>query len=143
MMLHHTGKSGGQRGTSAREDNLDYSIVLKSPTDYVQEDGCRFIVSFTKARVSQSGLPLIGDTEFLLQQGEGGGYVWTWRNVKKERKKDILRMLDAGMDYDTIKAALGCVKSYITKVKQEAIKAGQLTDKGKLTQAGTLYVLEE
>lgn len=26
MMLHHTGKEGGQRGTSAREDNLDISI---------------------------------------------------------------------------------------------------------------------
>jgi hypothetical protein len=52
-------------------------------------------------------------------------------------------MLDEGMEYDAIKEALGCAKSYITKVKQEAIKAGQMAANGKLTQAGTLYVMEE
>ena len=143
LLLHHVGKEGTQRGTSAREDNLDCSVILKAPSDYSQEDGCRFVVSFTKARVSQAGQPLITDTEFTLQEDEAGKYSWTWRNVKKERKKEILKMLDEGMEYDAIKEALGCAKSYITKVKQEAIKAGQMATNGKLTPAGTLYVLEE
>ena len=56
-------KDGGQRGTSAREDNLDISIMLKKPHDYTPEDGARFIVHFSKARVSTSRLNLIGDTE--------------------------------------------------------------------------------
>ena len=33
IMLHHVNKDGGQRGTSAREDNLDISVLLKSPHD--------------------------------------------------------------------------------------------------------------
>lgn len=143
LLLHHVGKEGTQRGTSAREDKIDVSAILKAPSDYSPEDGCRFIVSFTKARVSLAGIPLITDTEFSLQEDEEGKYVWTWRNVKKERKKEILRMLDEGREYDMIKEALGCAKSYITKVKQEAIKVGHMAANGKLTQAGTLYVMEE
>jgi len=33
LLLHHVGKEGTQRGTSAREDNIDYSAILKSPSD--------------------------------------------------------------------------------------------------------------
>jgi len=143
LLLHHVGKGGEQRGTSAREDNIDCSAILKPPSDYTPEDGYRFVVSFTKARVSPAGIPLIAETEFRLQEDEEGKYTWTWRNVKKERKKEILKMLDEGMNYEAIKETLGCAKSYITKVKQEAIKAGQMAGNGKLTQAGTLYVMED
>jgi hypothetical protein len=72
IMLHHLGKAGNQRGTSAREDNLDISIILKSPHDYTPEDGARFIVHFSKARVSQKDLQAIGDIEFKLQEDESG-----------------------------------------------------------------------
>jgi putative DNA primase/helicase len=34
LLLHHTNKEGGQRGTSAREDNIDTSLILKQPADY-------------------------------------------------------------------------------------------------------------
>lgn len=143
LLLHHVGKEGTQRGTNAREDNIDCSVILRSPSDYCAEDGCRFVVSFTKARVSLAGIPLTADTEFSLQEDEEGKYIWAWRNVKKERKKEILKMLDEGMNYKAIKEALGCSKSYITKVKQEAIDAGLMSGNGKLTQAGTLYAMED
>jgi hypothetical protein len=144
LLLHHTNREGSQRGTSAREDNIDISILLKPPSDYSPEEGCRFVVSFTKARVSQSGLPLIAETEFSIQQDQTGEYIWAWRNVKKERKKEILKMLDEGMEYDGIKEALGLSsKGFITKVKKEAILAGYMAANGKLTQTGTLYVMEE
>lgn len=138
ILLHHTGKGGQQRGTSAREDNADCSILLKKPHDYVVEDGCRFIVNFDKARVSQKHLSLIGDTEFKLIEQPGASY-WEWGNVKKERNKEILQMLDEDIPYDTIKDALGCSKAYISQVKAKAIKAGHLTKEGKFTQAGFLF----
>jgi hypothetical protein len=65
IMLHHTGKGGAQRGTSAREDNLDCSIILKSPPDYSPEDGARFICHFSKARVRSADLVKIQDTQFI------------------------------------------------------------------------------
>ena len=56
IMLHHTNKEGGQRGTSGREDNIDISIMLTQPADYVPEDGCRFILKFSKARIRTADL---------------------------------------------------------------------------------------
>jgi hypothetical protein len=50
LMLHHTGKSGEQRGASKREDVIDYSIALKRPESYSPEQGARFEVHFAKAR---------------------------------------------------------------------------------------------
>jgi len=137
MLLHHTGKMGQQRGTSAREDNADCSVLLKKPHDFVPEDGCRFIVSFDKARVSQQHLSLIGDTEFKLTQSPGVS-TWTWGNVKKQRNKEIMQMLDEGLPYDAIKDTLGCSKAYISQVKNKAIKDGHLSKEGKLTQSGFL-----
>ncbi len=140
ILLHHTNKEGLQRGTSAREDNIDVSIMLKKPSDYTAEDGCRFIVSFTKARVSLAALPLIGETEFKLNQNESGEYSWTWQNVKRERKKEILRMLDQGIGYDAIMKALNITKGYISRVRKDALVQGLVTPNGKLTDTGRLYV---
>lgn len=136
ILLHHTNKEGTQRGTSAREDNIDVSIMLKRPSDYTPEDGCRFITSFTKARVSLAALPLIGETEFKLIEQQEGEYSWSWANVRRERKREILKMLDEGMEYEAIKATLDVAKSYITKVKQEAIKQGFMNENGRLTELG-------
>ena len=61
-MLHHMNKTGGQRGTSGREDNLDISILLEKPSDYVPEDGARFVVNFTKARVGNKDLPFLSNS---------------------------------------------------------------------------------
>ena len=50
LLVHHAGKSGDQRGTSAREDVLDTVIKLSRPGDYREEDGLRVQRRFTKAR---------------------------------------------------------------------------------------------
>jgi hypothetical protein len=143
LLLHHTNKEGGQRGTSAREDNIDCSILLKSPPDYTPDDGCRFITSFTKGRVSLAGLPLIADMEFKLQEEENGAYTWTWANIKKERKREILKMLDEGFEYDAICSSLSITKGYITKVKKQAVRDNLLTPGGKLSQSGFMFVSDQ
>ncbi|MEA1947003.1 MAG: AAA family ATPase [Thermodesulfobacteriota bacterium] len=136
IMLHHTNKDGGQRGTSAREDNLDISMMLKKPHDYMPEDGARFIAHFGKARVQTSRLNLISDTEFKLIVDESGSYVWTFNSVKKETKNEILRLLDEGMTQTDVKSTLGIDKAYVSRIRKQAIKDGLLTPKNKLTQSG-------
>lgn len=49
LMLHHAGKNGAQRGTSAHEDLLDYSIRL-SPVASADLDATVFEVEHTKLR---------------------------------------------------------------------------------------------
>jgi 5S rRNA maturation endonuclease (ribonuclease M5) len=138
-LLHHVGKGGEQRGTSAREDNIDVSITLKSPHDYSPEDGARFNVQFTKARVTTRHLPQITDTEFKLQEKDGC-HMWTFGNVKQERKKEIIRMLDEGEKQVDVAAMIGVGRAYVSQIKKEAIKDGYLTNKNKLTQSGAYYI---
>lgn len=140
MMLHHTGKGGAQRGTSAREDNLDCSIILKSPSDYTPEDGARFICHFSKARVKASALPLIQDAEFKLTLDEHGQHAWTFGGVKQETRKQILTLLDEGISQKDVSEHLGVAKGTVSKTRSKAIKDGFLTQKNKLTQTGFLEV---
>jgi len=139
IMLHHENKLGGQRGTSAREDNIDISISLKKPHDYTSDDGARFIVHFTKARIRTKDLPLVADVEFKLIEDELGKSVWTFSDVRGERKREILKMADEGLDTKTICDALGVTRQYVSKVKGQAETEGYLK-KGKLTQSGFHFV---
>jgi hypothetical protein len=143
IFLHHAGKEGSQRGTSGREDNLDSSLVLKYPSDYVPEQGCRFIVHFSKSRIPTKDLQMIADTEFQLTQDETGKAMWTWNSVKKQTMREVLTMLDDGMTYDAIMTTLGITKGRISQIKKVAIDRGHLTSKGKLTQGGFMAIQED
>ncbi len=136
LLVHHDNKTGGQRGTSARTDNLDYVIQLKQPADYMPEDGARFIVHFTKARVENRFLPLVADTEFQLTQDTGGRYVWTFKSVKAARKREVVRLLDEGGKNKDIAAAVGYSAGQVSKIRTWAIKEGILSKAGKLTPSG-------
>jgi putative DNA primase/helicase len=50
VLIHHSNKSGGQRGTSRKEDVLNTVIGLKRPPGYTSEEGARFEVHYEKAR---------------------------------------------------------------------------------------------
>jgi len=138
-MLHHVGKEGQQRGTSAREDNLDGSILLKPPPDYVPEDGCRFICHFSKARVATSDISKIADTEFKLIEDQGH-HVWTWGSVKAETRREVLKLLDEGLTQISIAENLGITRGRVSQIVKRAKKDGYLSSKGKLTQSGFLLL---
>ena len=140
ILLHHTNKTGAQRGTSAREDNIDVSITLKRPFNYIAEDGAKFIVNFQKARVSTKDLSKIADTQFQLSQDEQGGLVWTWGNVRHEKRTEVLKLFDEGMTAKDVVDTLGVSKGYVSKIKTQAIKDGILSTHGKLSQSGFTQV---
>lgn len=50
LFVHHAGKSGGQRGSSKKEDILDAVINLKQREEYDPEEGACFEIHFEKAR---------------------------------------------------------------------------------------------
>lgn len=139
IFIHHAGKSGTSRGTSGREDNLDIVIELKYPQGYVPEDGCRFIKHFTKHRLPQNELALIRDMEFKLIP-EKDHYTWAWNDVKKEIKKECLRLLKDGIDQKTICAILEKSKGYVSKMKAEFIQKGFLSAEGELLPRGILFL---
>lgn len=139
IFFHHTNKLGDQRGTSAREDNIDTSILLQRPPDYTAEEGAKFIVRFKKARVRTSDLSLISDVEFTLTE-VNGQISWGWGNVKRKNQFEILKMLDEGESQSEIARGLGIDRSHVNRIKARAVKDGQLSKRGKLTQLGLDFI---
>ena len=113
ILAHHTNRSGGQRGTSGREDNIDISILLKHPEGYTAEDGVSFIVSFTKARIATPQLSKIADTAFRMEIDHTGKTVWTWKAVKQQLKEQILNMHKEGMNPKDIANDLKCSHQHV------------------------------
>ena len=136
IILHHTGKKGGQRGTSAREDIIDTSIILKKPSDYSASQGARFVLSFTKSRVPTRDAHLLGDRLFQLRETPEGLIQWEFEDVKSASKEQILKMLHNGALNKDIANALNVTPSYVSKIKKQAIENGILTDGCKLTVKG-------
>ncbi|MYM34047.1 AAA family ATPase [Duganella sp. FT94W] len=50
LLIHHAGKNGQQRGSSAHEDLLDYSILLTPLPNSADREDTRFSVQHTKLR---------------------------------------------------------------------------------------------
>jgi putative DNA primase/helicase len=140
IMLHHTNKTGGQRGTSSREDNIDISIMLKQPPGYSSEDGAKFNVSFTKSRIATSDLHKIATTQFHFTLDENGKAKWISENLRKERKKEIFKLKDEGMSNRKIADEVGRSPQYIGKVVKKAKVDDYLNEEGKLTGKGKDFV---
>jgi putative DNA primase/helicase len=134
ILLHHTNKEGGQRGTSAREDNIDLSATLKQPPNYQPEDGADFIVSFTKSRIIYEDLPLLQDVRFTLSKDEAGKVSWTSGNVKAEIRASVLDMLNEGMTGKDIAEALSITAGYVSRIKRDAIDKGIMNRQGRYTE---------
>jgi hypothetical protein len=143
IMLHHVNKEGGQRGTSAREDNLDISIMLRKPYDYTPGDGARFIVHFSKARVSNKYSRLVDDVEFKLIEDAAGCCNWEYEAVKESVMKEALQKIDARIPYRTISNELGIATGTINKIKNKAMDQGLCTKEGKLTPSGFDFVNQD
>lgn len=139
ILFHHTGKGKDQRGTSAHEDNADTSIILSHPSDYVQEQGVRFILKFKKKRGRNVDLHMIRDYEFSLS-GVEGHTKWIWKSAKGRTRIEILKLINAGMTQSEIAKTLGVDKGYVSRIKVKAIEKGLLTEDGKLTEKGLQLV---
>lgn len=116
IMIHHTGKAGFQRGTSSREDILDFSIILKRPEGYSQDKGAKFTVEFTKGRSIYGE----GAKPFTLElRKTDHGLRWIEAEEKESKKETILSMVKAGIKQKQIAEALGISASYVSQIVKE------------------------
>lgn len=111
IFIHHAGKSGGQRGSSKREDLLDVVIKLDRPSDYRPEQGARFAVHFEKAR-SICG-PAVAPFEAHLDP-EGTGQV-RWEVGQAESAGRLLELREQGASLGVIAGELGVNKSTVKR----------------------------
>ena len=133
ILVHHTGKSGDQRGTSGHEDNIDTSIKLSNPSGYSPADGAKFKVEFTKAR----GVFGEGSSPFILQiTKKGDGLIWTDEGVNSGSEENIIALLGRGNPQKEIPNLLGCSKGWVSRIKKKAEEEGILSEKGGFTEKG-------
>jgi hypothetical protein len=130
LLIHHTGKSGAQRGTSKREDVLDTVICLKRPIPYSPADGARFIVEFEKARYLH-GIDT-ASFEAQLSTGKAGKQIWTTRDIEDATLERVVDLRRGGLRPGEIAKELGVNKSTVSRALKKARELGLvLIDGGK------------
>lgn len=104
LFIHHSGKSGAQRGTSKREDVLDVVLLLKRPTNYDQSEGCHVEIHYEKAR-GLTGADVEPVEAQLITESDGSRR-WNWNVSENALPEMIQEMVDSGMDRKEIVSEL-------------------------------------
>jgi putative DNA primase/helicase len=113
LLIHHAGKGGNQRGTSAREDVLDTVIALRRPEDYEAEEGARFEVHLEKAR-GVCG-PEARPFEAVLRL-EGSAAQWLTNDLADVELERVRQLKAEGVSVRDIADETGMSKSRVQRM---------------------------
>lgn len=95
IIVHHTGKSGQQLGTSVKENFVDTSIELRAPGVQRPIAGTEFEWIWKKTRdVKRSDAPNL-HVEYV--EGEDGVSRWSWRPVTESRASTVADLKGQGL----------------------------------------------
>lgn len=119
ILIHHTNKNGGQRGTSRHEDILDTVLRLEHPADYKNEDGACFEIHYDKAR------HIYGDQvqPILCTKSEDG---WKYSKVRNEMNQAIIDGKNKGLNQKEIASLLNVAESTISKRTKKLREEGEI-----------------
>jgi putative DNA primase/helicase len=108
-LLHHSNKTGGQRGTSRREDVVDTVLALRTPEDADESDGSRFMVVFEKHRGfhGKDALPFVAELD---------GMKWRRSAPEETRLAIVERLTKAGSSVRAIAEEMSIPKSTIHRL---------------------------
>lgn len=116
LLIHHAGKSGDQRGTSAREDIMDTVISLRRPREYSMAEGARFEVHLTKAR------GILGNDAKPFEANlvtEGNALHWQIKELEDVELEELKRLLGEGYSIRDCAEEMGKSKSAIQRLKKK------------------------
>lgn len=119
LFIHHSGKSGQQRGASRREDVLDIVITLKRPAEYQASEGAHFELFFEKAR------NLTGDDAAPLDvalHSEDRKIRWDWQLADSALVDRIAGMVNEGASRAEIQEETALSRFQLTRLVDGANK---------------------
>jgi putative DNA primase/helicase len=134
VFLHHAGKSGDQRGTSAREDQLDWVLRLDDLAGGNPENGCKFQTTLTKNR------SLIGPeaTSFVFSL-DGDPPKWTIVSKYQSQREIIVALLGKGVSQKEVCELTKFDKGLVSRTRKKAILDDELTSSGDALTVKGLY----
>jgi hypothetical protein len=106
IFLHHAGKGGEQRGWSGKEDILDFTLKLRTPGDYKQEQQLRAEVTIEKKRHEAKDLSFMAPFEISLSTDQDGAQ-WLMRPMRDLQKKTAFADFTEGMKPKEVSQELG------------------------------------
>jgi len=105
IVVHHTGKSGDQLGTSVKENWLDTSIELKPPDTYRPISGTEFTLKFRKTRDVKRCDAMPMEVQYLT--GEDAVGRWSWSPVEDAKTKQVESLRLDGLTKREVARTLG------------------------------------
>jgi len=141
IFVHHAGKGGEQRGTSAREDSLDNVIRLDEIKSRSHRGAC-FKVKFEKHRNLKQDEYVKPCILNYRNSSRRRGTVWeVEEDLKGEHDSVIMALLvktadDPDWNQGRIAEAVGKSQGRISQMKKAAMKKGLLDKRGEATQVG-------
>lgn len=120
IFIHHAGKSGGQRGTSKKEDAVEVVMKLQRPTDYRAEEGARFEVHFEKCR------PMAGDqvkSFEAVMSVMNDKITWSRHSIVDEMAENVVTLKGEGLSFSEIGERLGISKATAHRIYQQTMEA--------------------
>lgn len=122
IVIHHSGKSGQQLGTSTKEFQLDWTINLSRPMDYETKQGAKFGIKFEKNRFDDEERKFADPISVWLTKNESG-FNWLWLPTSTDFKSTIKKMVDVGMTANQIaeinSMSLFFIKKTLKELKNE------------------------
>lgn len=125
ILIHHAGKSGSQRGSSAKEDIIDTVISLRRPTQYEKErDGDAFELHFEKHR----GFSAVDAKAILIEQikQDDGTFQWLSKPLEQSTYEKVITLTQEGLKPFEITQELEINKSTVSRHLKAAREKGEL-----------------
>lgn len=127
MFVNHAGKSGDQRGTSKREDLLDFVLKLRVPNEHTSDEGLRAEIHLTKIR-GKVEKPVWGQPfEVRLGMDEHGGTAWMIEPLRELLKARARQMLIDGTKASDVSMETGLSRWAVARLVRD-IRWGKEND---------------
>lgn len=115
LLIHHAGKNGTQRGSSAHEDLLDYSILLGALPSSNDRDDTRFSIEHTKLREYFPELRKKYECSIWTEDGVLKHEIVPMATPITEVAAEIIRLSEQGLKQGEIAIRLGVNKSTVSR----------------------------
>lgn len=141
LLVHHSGKSGEQRGASRREDLLDLVIKLSAP-EFVTNESCEFRMEFTKTR-GLSPRPHVLEARLITD--DHGVSQWAMTDLSQTQAQpkwvEVLRLCSNNPSWNRAQLAdsIGCSRANIGQHLAKAETLGYYTG-SRVTDEGMRFL---